>query len=146
LLNRFSTGGLDTLKYDNVRDDLLQFHAENYSSNIMSLVMVGKDSIENLEQIAVDNFSDVPNKSYEKRDFSQEVVYDESSYGKIYKVVPHKDIKRISVHWNLPYSDHLWREKPGGYISYILGHEGPNSLLSYLIKEGLAISLSSGSS
>lgn len=44
-LNRFSTGGLETLKYDGIREDLLKFHEDHYSSNLMSLVMVGKDSI-----------------------------------------------------------------------------------------------------
>jgi insulysin len=29
------------------------------------------------------------------------------------------------------------------YLSHLLGHEGPNSLLSYLISEGLALELSS---
>lgn len=72
LLNRFSTGGLDTLKYENVREDLLKFHAENYSSNIMTLVMVGRDSVENLEKLAVENFTDVPNKNYSPKDFSGE--------------------------------------------------------------------------
>lgn len=50
--------------------------------------------------------------------------------------------------WNLPESTKtLWREKPNSYISNLIGHEGPNSLLSQLISEGLATALSaSGSS
>lgn len=31
-----------------------------------------------------------------------------------------------------------------GYVSHVVGHEGQNSLLSTLIKEGLATSLSAG--
>lgn len=62
-LNRFSTGGLETLKIPTIREDLLKFHAEHYSSNIMSLVMVGKQELSELEELAVSNFSDVPNKN-----------------------------------------------------------------------------------
>jgi insulysin len=49
ILNRFSTGGLETLKIPSIREDLLKFHADYYSSNIMSLVIVGKHSLEDLE-------------------------------------------------------------------------------------------------
>jgi len=36
--------------------------------------------------------------------------------------------------------------RPDNYISHLLGHEGENSLLSKLIKEGLAFELSAGGS
>jgi len=41
---------------------------------------------------------------------------------------------------------HLWEYNPGGLISHIIGHEGENSILSWLIKEELALGLSSSSS
>ena len=46
----------------------------------------------------------------------------------------------------MPYSEHLWRAKPSSYISHLVGHEGPNSLLSHLIRNGLAVGLSSSNS
>jgi len=36
------------------------------------------------------------------------------------------------------------KTKPVNYLSHVIGHEGPNSLLSTLISEGLASGLSSG--
>ena len=146
ILNRFSTGGLETLKIPTIREDLLKFHDQYYSSNIMSLVMVGKHSLEELEKLAVENFSEVVNKDVKLKDFSKEVVYDETSQGHIFKVVPNKNIKRLKLLWNLPPSKNLWREKPNSYISHVLGHEGPNSLLSQLISEGLATALMAGGS
>jgi insulysin len=62
ILNRFSTGGLETLKIPTIREDLLAFHEKYYSSNIMSLVMVGRHSLEDLERMAVENFSEIVNK------------------------------------------------------------------------------------
>jgi len=39
-----------------------------------------------------------------------------------------------------------YKNAPSKYIAHILGHEGKGSLLSYLIAEGLANSLSAGGS
>lgn len=39
-----------------------------------------------------------------------------------------------------------YKNAPSRYVSHILGHEGKGSLLSYLIAEGLANSLSAGGS
>ena len=58
-LYRFGTGNLETLKQDGIRESLLEFHRQWYSSNIMSLVLIGKHSLEQLEQWAIDLFSGV---------------------------------------------------------------------------------------
>lgn len=148
-LSRFSTGSLETLNIPTIREDLLQFHQKYYSSNIMNLVLVGKESIDKLQQMAIDNFKDVENKHTAMRDFSLDehgnpaVVFDERSLGHFYRLVPNKNLKKLSIQWLLPFSEDLWRNKPNVYITHVLGHEGPNSLLSHLIKEGLATSLNS---
>ncbi len=103
--------------------------------------MVGNHSLDDLEKLAVDNFSEVVNKDVKLKDFSSELVYDETSEGHIFKVVPNKNIKRLRLLWNLPPSKNLWRKKPNFYLSSVIGHEGPNSLLSHFIREGLASAL-----
>ena len=108
----------------------MRFHDQHYSSNIMNLVMVGRHSLEDLEKLAVDNFSDIDDKNVELSDFTNEVVYDETSMGHIFKIVPNKNIKRLKLLWNLPSSHKMWQSKPNSYLSHLLGHEGPNSLLS----------------
>lgn len=46
----------------------------------------------------------------------------------------------------MPFKKAHYRNHPGTYISNLIGHEGKGSILSYLMKEGLATSLSSGNS
>jgi insulysin len=46
ILNRFSTGSLETLRIPSIREDLLKFHSDYYSANIMNLVMVGRHSLD----------------------------------------------------------------------------------------------------
>ena len=44
----------------------------------------------------------------------------------------------------LPEAHTKWLTKPLHYLSHVIGHEGPNSLLSELKRQGLAIALSAG--
>lgn len=44
----------------------------------------------------------------------------------------------IEYLWMLPNQEAHYRNSPGEYISFLIGHEGENSLLSLLIREGLA--------
>ena len=46
----------------------------------------------------------------------------------------------------MPVSKMACKKKSAHYLSHVLGHEGPNSLLSELIKASLATGLSAGSS
>ena len=45
-----------------VRDELIKFHAKYYSSNIMTLAVLGSQPIEELKNIIVDKFSGIVNK------------------------------------------------------------------------------------
>ena len=109
----------------------------------MNLVLVSRQNIDQLQELAIQNFSEVVDKDVQLPGFGNEVCFDETNLATIYKVVPNKDIKKLDICWILPYSKHMWQKKPGSYLSHVFGHEGPNSLLSYLIQEGLATGLTS---
>ena len=65
----------------------------------------------------------------------------------MFKVVPVKDITKLILEWpDLPETHSKWRCKPLSYLGHVIGHEGPNSLLSELTRLGLATSLSAGGS
>jgi insulysin len=50
----------------------------------------------------------------------------------------------LVLFWILPYVEKKFESAPLNYFSHLFGHEGENSLLSYLISEGLALELSAG--
>jgi insulysin len=56
--------------------------------------------------------------------------------------VPVKDKDILSIIWYLPSTEKEYKTQPLKYHSHLFGHEGENSLLSYLISEGLALELS----
>jgi len=141
--SKFQTGNLEYLSKPGIRDALIKFHSEYYSSDIMNLCIYGKESIEDLEKLAIETFEDVENKNVKLEDRSEPHPFPLETLGKLFKIVPSKDIRKLSIKWILPDTKQLYKVKPGNYISQILGHEGPNSLLGYLIREGLVTELSS---
>ena len=140
---KFQTGNLDTLSKPDIRDQLIKFHSNYYSSNLMGLCIYGKDSIEALEELAVLNFEDVEDKQIELDKYIEPHPFPKELRRKIFKIVPAKHIGTLDIRWILPSTKQLYKSKPGHCISFILGHEGTNSLLSYLIKEGLGSELTS---
>ena len=65
--------------------------------------------------------------------------------GKFVQYQTIKDREMLSVFWVLPHLSHRVETDPMYYLTQLFGHEGKNSLLSYLKKEGLAISLEASS-
>ena len=45
-----------------VRQRLLEFHSQWYSSNIMSLAVLGRETLDTLQQMVIDKFKDIANK------------------------------------------------------------------------------------
>lgn len=58
-LNRFSRESLKKLDVANVGQQLLKYYDDNYSANLMSLCLVGNQSIDELEEQAVEHFADI---------------------------------------------------------------------------------------
>lgn len=76
ILNRFSTGNLETLKVPNLMEELQSFYKANYSSNLMNLVLVGRDGLDELQGYVETNFSEVENRNLPVKDFSDKIVFD----------------------------------------------------------------------
>ena len=58
--------------------------------------------------------------------------------------MPVKDEHKLSIYWILPYLQDDIAGAPLNYYSHLIGHEGENSLLSYLKDQGWALELSAG--
>lgn len=143
-MHRFMCGSLETLKKDGIRENLLEFHKKYYSANIMHLVVTGRHSIQQLEEWVVSKFSDVENKNVVPPDYSKPAVpFDQENMGQIMKWRPIKDKNILELYWILPYVELEYKTMPLNYFSHLLGHEGENSILSYLKKEDLAYEITS---
>ena len=75
--------------------------------------------------------------------FFEPKPFTEHNLGYLYRVEPVKDENKISFFIPIKYSEKLHDSKPGDYLSHCLGHEGEGSLLSALIRDNLAVALTS---
>jgi len=140
--NKFSTGNKATLDLPNIRDDLLNFYHKFYSSNLMKLVIYGKEDLDTLEKWAKEFFSDVKNNNVTLGEFT-EMPYTEENLKDFWRICPVDDKDTLEIVWILKSLHPHYKNNPASYISHLVGHEGENSLLSYLIDEGLALGVTS---
>jgi insulysin len=148
--SRFGTGNLRSLrdipleKGMNIRQILLEFHNRYYSANIMKLVVLGKDTIEQLTEWIVEKFSSVKNMNVTVPTFSSNPLSKEQLTTSV-MLKPVKDTRQLMLIF--PVSDYgdSYRTHPLQYFSHLIGHEGPGSILSLLKSKGWAHSLMVGS-
>ena len=108
----------------------------------MRLCMTGRHDIEKMEELARNLFSQVEDKEVVVPDLNTPVAYDSKNLAHIHRFIPVKDKDILSFVWYLPSSESEYKSQPLRYHSHLFGHEGENSLLSFLIAEGLALELS----
>eukprot|EP01127_Copromyxa_protea_P015714 TRINITY_DN456_c0_g1_i2.p1 TRINITY_DN456_c0_g1~~TRINITY_DN456_c0_g1_i2.p1 ORF type:complete len:1114 (+),score=210.50 TRINITY_DN456_c0_g1_i2:848-4189(+) len=147
--SKFSTGSTETLetlpkeKGLDVRKALLEFHQQYYSSNLMTLVIVGKEPVDTLEQWANEFFAKVPNKNAVKPSWT--TIPLPSNYLKKYiTAVPVKDLNKLNIQFALPSVYEQFDTKPYQYVSHLLAHEVPGTVLHILKLNGWATGLSAG--
>ncbi|TGZ79465.1 LuxS/MPP-like metallohydrolase [Ascodesmis nigricans] len=147
----FSTGNLQTLKElpakrgINVRDEFMKFHAKYYSANLMKLVVLGRESLDELEKWVLELFSDVKNKDLPDPEFEGQPLTEEHLLTQIF-AKPVMDTRSIDITFPFLDEKELWASHPSRYISHLIGHEGPGSILAYLKKKGWANGLNAGPS
>lgn len=148
--SKFGSGNLVTLKEGpekdgvDIRKLLLDFHERYYSANVMKMVMLGKESLEELEDLANKYLADVPNQDIKVPVFPGEPFGKEQLSTKL-SVVPVKDGTRsLEMQFPMREIDSLYLYKPTRYLSHLIGHEGEGSILALLKEKGWANELSSG--
>lgn len=162
--SKFFTGNKKTLLEDtrkmglNVREELVKFYETRYSSNQMTLAVVGPQSIEKLQSMVEGTFKRIPNRNLRKPEeewngiippFGGQSVIE--PFGNYVKIVPVQDARQLSINWPIVYKGAEDRDialltKQANYIAHLVGHEGPGSLLSYLKRKGYVNAVSAGNS
>ncbi|CAE8650341.1 unnamed protein product [Polarella glacialis] len=146
--SRFDVGNLDTLganDLDVTRERLLEWNRTHYQGSAMRLVVVGKESLEELESTIVKQFGPVRGGSGQALKYSTK-PWPESQLGRVTRCVPLKDARSISACWPLPPQSEQLFSKPELYMAHMLGHEGQGSLHDVLNQLGWVDSLSAGGS
>lgn len=147
--SHFGTGNYQTLweepksKGMDVRDELLKFHDQYYSANVMKLVVLGREDLDQLTSWVIEKFSGVRNTGREPPLFDRSPLTQEQLQKQIFaKSV--KDVRKLKIAFPIPDQGPHFRSKPGSFLSHFIGHEGEGSILSHLKKKGWCDRLSAG--
>lgn len=145
--SKFGTGNKETLdiipksKGINVRDELLKFHERWYSSNIMTLAVLGKESLDELEALVVPLFGPVLDRDVTAPSWPEHPFPPSRRRTRVH-CVPVKDTRSLSISFPSPDMRRYYKSGPARYVSHTVGHEGPGSLLAALKARGWCNNLS----
>ncbi|XP_065697796.2 nardilysin [Patagioenas fasciata] len=150
-MKKFFWGNADTLKHEPKMNNidtytrLRDFWQRHYSAHYMTLVVQSKETLDTLEKWVTEIFSEIPNNGLPKPSFGHLTQpFDTPEFHKLYRVVPIRKIHSLSISWALPPQEQHYRVKPLHYISWLVGHEGKGSVLSFLRKKFWALALYGG--
>lgn len=122
----------------------MRFHKEQYSANRMKLVVLGRESIQQLQEWVEVMFSSVPNKDLPKNRWDGIPLLTDSELRTQIFAKPVKELRNLEIMFPYEDEDNMYDTQPGRYISHLIGHEGPGSILAYIKAKGWATSLSAG--
>ena len=144
---KFSVGSSETLADKtgyNLQAELSAFFNKNYQAHFMTLVLEGPQSLDDLEALANANFSEIKSNGLEKVKITEPLYYPEHQQ-KWISVTPVRNDQQLIISFAMPSIDEYYRQKPESILAYLIGHEGPGSILSLLKSKQWALGLTAGS-
>jgi secreted Zn-dependent insulinase-like peptidase len=145
--SQFSVGNIDTLADRNnvsIQQEVASFFNQHYRANYMTLAIEGPQSLDELSILAEQYFSKISPAQQPLKTFTQELYLPENQKICI-QVKPVKNDRQLLLSFAMPSIDNMYRNKPESILAYLLGHEGPGSILSFLKKNQWAFQLTAGS-
>ncbi|MCB1118729.1 MAG: insulinase family protein [Chlamydiia bacterium] len=122
---------------------LKSWYRENYSADKMHLILLSKRPLTELQGFAESLFGPIPKQPTTVREKDIPLFVNQDPYW--VEIAPVQEVQKLFLIWEMP--DQLAKRRdaqPDTLISYVMGHEGKESLLATLKAEGLAEALGSG--
>ncbi len=148
--SRFAVGSRHTLRDRpddpdgmTARQKLIEFYAQHYSADIMTLAVVGREPLDQLQRWVTELFAGIPDRDAQAQRFTQP-YFTRARLASRLNVTPQKDQLRAAFLFPVAGNEDRYRSKPLGYVANLLGHEGEGSLLALLESMGWAEGLSAG--
>ena len=146
--SNFGSGNAQTLLTDDMtalRKAVVDFYNSHYRASNMKLSVLGPMPLEDLERVVRGVFADLPNGEASTPPTLPPL--DLLPLPRRVDWVTTRDTPVLEVQWpiQLETRSRHYRLKPTHYLSHLLGHEGPGSLLALLRERHVAHDLVSGS-
>ncbi|XP_043479805.1 insulin-degrading enzyme-like isoform X2 [Leptopilina heterotoma] len=143
--NRVSLEIIPRMKDINLSEELENFYKKWYSANIMSLCVVGRENLDELERMVGKLFAGVENKNVKVPEWREDPFCEEHFQCKWY-VVPINKRRQLSISFPIPDMQEYYQSSPTIYLSHLFSHEGKGSLLSVLRAKDWSEDLNCGKS
>jgi insulysin len=149
--HRFSTGNYKTLhdgpiaRGVKIRDEFIKFYTTHYSANRMKLVVLGRESLDTLEAWVEEIFATVPNKNLGQSRWNTPVYTEKELLTQTF-ARPVLDSRSLELQFGYHDEDEFYESWPSRYLSHLLSHEGPGSVLALIKAKGWANELAAGRS
>ena len=146
-IHKFAAGNYRCLREEpvsrgvDIRKRFIEFHKSHYSANRMKLVVLGKESLQELESWVQELFSDIPNKNLHRLRWDGIPALDEPELTTQIFVKPVMEQRLLKIEFAYPDEEELFVSHPSRYLTHLIGHEGSGSALAYLKELGFADSL-----
>lgn len=142
----FTVGNHKTLadaEEEPIREELIRFYQRYYSARLMTLVVLGRESLDELQQMVLPLFGHIPshNVSLPAR---YPPLFNADTLPVGVEIKPQKELRQMVFLFPVPATDSEYRKKPYEFIAHVLGHEGEGSAFSFLQQLGWVESLSAG--
>jgi len=144
--SRFTTGSAHTLRDRDgvsVRDQLIAFYNRHYSANLMTLAVIGKEPLIQLEHWVTRLFSAIPNRRATAERFEMPYIAPQRLPARLDGRAQQEHM-RVSFAFPVASTRAHYRSKPLAYVAGLVGDEGRGSLLAHLKARGWARGLSAG--
>ncbi|KAF8059523.1 Metalloenzyme, LuxS/M16 peptidase-like protein [Lyophyllum atratum] len=126
------------------RRRLVEWWNREYCASRMRLCIVGKESLDQLSELASTLFSPIPNRGQDSLPMVHDHPFGPNEKGTFVAVQTVMSTRRLEISFPMEYQAPHWRYKPSHFLSHFLGHQGPGSLSSYLTDKGWITNLRSG--
>ena len=127
-----------------IRDEFIKFYEKHYSANRMKLAVLGRESLDELQEWVQELFADVKNQDLPRLTWDDIPVYGEKNLCTQIFAKPVMDQRNLDLYFPYPDEEDLYASQPSRYISHLIGHEGPGSIFQYIKAKGWANGLTSG--
>ncbi|KAM3963851.1 nardilysin [Aphomia sociella] len=153
-MRTFTWGNLRSLRDDINDDEKLhqaahEFRKRHYSAHRMTVAVQARMELSALEQYVVNTFGRIPCNKLPSDDFTPYMFKLDNvtpEFKSMYYIKPVSDATEVHLTWCMRSLISEYESKPHQYISYLLGHEGKGSLLSFLRKKVWALDIYTGTS
>lgn len=145
--SQFSVGNIETLEDRDgisIVSEVRDFFNTYYQASYMTLAIEGPQPLLELAQLAERMFSAIKTTDTPLAKISTPLYFPEHQ-GINIDICPVKNDQQLIISFAMESIDKFYQDKPESILAYLLGHEGPGSILAKLKHQQWAMGLTAGS-